>query len=126
MQTYRTRVVGRPQSATKDGRSRKSRQKHRLGWLKFEEQFRERYPRFLHDLARSSPTISSTEIEICAMLLEAMPSWQIADVLGIAERSVENHRSNIRHKFGLSSHQSLHTFLLGVVGTTNGPPPPKS
>jgi DNA-binding CsgD family transcriptional regulator len=118
MHTYSTNVAERPQAATRDGRSRKARQKHRLGWMKFEGQFRERHPRFLQELARGYPTLSGTELEICAMLLEALPSWQIADVLGIAERSVENHRSNIRKKFNLHSHQTLHTFLLGVMGST--------
>jgi DNA-binding CsgD family transcriptional regulator len=87
--------------------------------MKFESQFRDRHPSFLQELARAYPTLSGTELEICAMLLEALPSWQIADVLGIAERSVENHRSNIRRKFSLSSHQTLHTFLLGVMGSTH-------
>ncbi|MBS1903617.1 MAG: helix-turn-helix transcriptional regulator [Bacteroidetes bacterium] len=113
-----TSVAVTPQPTTKDGRSRTARRKHRLGWLKFEEQFRQRHPHFLGELARLFPTLSRTELEICAMLFEAMPSWQIAEVLSITERSVENHRSNIRRKFSLTPSQHLHSFLLGVIGAT--------
>lgn len=106
-------VGGRPTTGIK-GHNRKSRQKHRIGWVKFEEHFLERFPNYLHELARSHPNLSKTEVEVCAMLRDGLSSWEIADILGITERSIENHRCNIRHKFGLETSQNLHTFLLAI------------
>lgn len=47
------------------------------------------------------------------MLRESLLSWEIADQLSITERSVENHRSNIRRKLGLKQEQNLQMFLVG-------------
>ena len=47
------------------------------------------------------------------MLREAFVSWEIAEQLSITERSVENHRSNIRRKLGLTQQQNLQMFLVG-------------
>jgi AraC family chitin signaling transcriptional activator len=91
----------------------RSRIKKREGWVKFEDQFQLRHPDFLHRLARSFPELSSSELQICAMLRESLRSWQIADILFISERSVDNHRCNIRRKLRLLQEQNLKTFLIG-------------
>jgi DNA-binding CsgD family transcriptional regulator len=92
---------------------RRSRAKQHVGWLKFESHFKVHHPEFLHSLARQFPLLSPTELHICAMLRESFVSWEIAHKLSITERSVENHRSNIRRKLGLSAEQNLQTFLVG-------------
>jgi DNA-binding NarL/FixJ family response regulator len=92
---------------------RRSRAKQHIGWLKFEMQFKARHPNFLHDLAKQFPLLSPTELHICAVLHESFLSWEIAMQLSITERSVENHRSNIRRKLGLSPEQNLQMFLIG-------------
>ena len=107
-------LEGDSASQTAARSERKSRAKQRIGWLKFEEQFRSRYPSYLHDLARNFPTLSRTELQICAMLRESLLSWEIADMLYISERSVENHRCNIRKKLALASRQKLQSFLIGL------------
>ena len=92
---------------------RKSRAKQHIGWLKFELQFKTHHPAFLHELAKRFPLLSPTELHICAMLRESLLSWEIAEQLSITERSVENHRSNIRKKLSLSPAQNLQMFLVG-------------
>lgn len=91
----------------------RSRIKKREGWLKFEGQFQLLHPDFLPRLARSFPALSPSELQICAMLRESLRSWQIADILFISERSVDNHRCNIRRKLCLAQEQNLKTFLIG-------------
>lgn len=92
---------------------RRTRAKQHVGWLKFEAQFKVRHPDFLHTLAKQFPRLSPAELHICAMLREAFVSWEIAEQLSITERSVENHRSNIRRKLGLTPEQNLQMFLVG-------------
>jgi DNA-binding NarL/FixJ family response regulator len=92
---------------------RRTRAKQHVGWLKFEMHFKVRHPEFLHTLANRFPLLSPTELHICAMLRESYLSWEIAQQLSITERSVENHRSNIRRKLGLSPEQNLQMFLIG-------------
>jgi DNA-binding CsgD family transcriptional regulator len=89
---------------------RRSRAKQHVGWLKFESHFKVSHPEFLHSLARQFPLLSPTELHICAMLRESFVSSQ---QLSITERSVENHRSNIRRKLGLTPQQNLQMFLMG-------------
>jgi DNA-binding NarL/FixJ family response regulator len=92
---------------------RPSRAKQRAGWLRFEERFRWKHRSFLHELAKTYPKLSPTELEICAMLRESLPSREIAEILFICERSVENHRCNIRRKLSLRPDQNLQIFLIG-------------
>jgi DNA-binding CsgD family transcriptional regulator len=92
---------------------RRTRAKQHVGWLKFETHFKAQHPEFLHAIARQFPMLSPTELHICAMLRESFLSWEIAQQLSITERSVENHRSNIRRKLGLTPQQNLQMFLVG-------------
>ncbi len=92
---------------------RKSRLKLRAGWINFEKQFLVRNPHFLHDIAKAFPAMTRTELEICAMLRESLVSWQIAELLATTERTIENHRSNIRRKLSLLPNQNLQMYLIG-------------
>lgn len=87
--------------------------KREPNWQVFEEGFHARHPHFFRELIRTFPDLTPTEVHVCAMLRESMRSWEIAERLTIAEHTVENHRSNIRAKLGLSLNQNLQLFLLG-------------
>ena len=90
---------------------RRTRAKQHVGWLKFESQFKTHHPEFIHKLAKKYPALTPAELHICAMLRASLFSWEIAEELSITERSVENHRSNIRKKLGLHPDQNLQVFL---------------
>ena len=46
--------------------------------------------------------LTQKEIDVCNMIRNGLGSKQISDSLGIATRTVETHRNNIRKKFGIA------------------------
>jgi DNA-binding CsgD family transcriptional regulator len=48
------------------------------------------------------------ELRVAALVKGMLPSWKIAEMLGICEETVENHRVNIRHKLGLKQETLFH------------------
>ena len=67
---------------------------------------------FLKVLTKKYPDLSPIELQLCLMIRERMPSWQIAEKLSVKEHTIENHRSDIRRKLKLKFGRSLENFLL--------------
>ena len=61
-----------------------------------------------HSLRRFKPTMH----RILKLVAEHMTSGEIADILSISQRTVDNHRSNICRKLGLNGINSLLHFAL--------------
>jgi AraC family transcriptional regulator, chitin signaling transcriptional activator len=98
---------------SRNGGRRKSRAKTQLHWNQFEQTFNELHPNFFANLAKKHLKLSQQELHLCAMIRSGMMSYEIADQLGISERTVENHRTNIRRKLGLTNaEQELANFLM--------------
>ncbi len=56
--------------------------------------------------------LSRREIEICHMIKNGMSTKNIADLLSVSSRTVDNHRDNIRKKLNISAQNiNLTTFL---------------
>lgn len=68
---------------------------------------------FTELLRQNCPTLSLAEQKVCALLRINLNTKEIARILSISERTVENHRFRIRKKFGLSSSDNLVTFFAG-------------
>lgn len=82
-----------------------------LNWLEFEEEFRKVHPDYALKLNEKYPTLTKMEQKICAMLRVGLTSVDIAKLLFLSERNIENHRYRIRKKLCLNSEVSLHEFL---------------
>jgi DNA-binding CsgD family transcriptional regulator len=67
------------------------------------------YSGHLNAIARRYPQLSSIELHVAALVKAMLPSWQIAQLLGITEKTVENHRIDIRRKIGCDG--NLVSFL---------------
>jgi DNA-binding CsgD family transcriptional regulator len=82
-----------------------------LNWEDFDAQFRNVHPEFLHNLGKSYSALTGMERKICALLRLNLTSVDVAKLLYLSERNIENHRYRIRKKFSLSASDSLHEFL---------------
>ena len=51
-------------------------------------------------LLRAIPNLSPTELKVCLLILQELSTREIAGQLRISERTVQNHRYNIRKKMG--------------------------
>ena len=82
-----------------------------LNWEEFDKQFHSVHPVFLAKLLEKHPTLTKMEQKICSLLRLNMTSVDIAKLLYLSERNIENHRYRIRKKIALDSEVSLHEYL---------------
>ncbi|MCU0329522.1 MAG: hypothetical protein MUC47_00915 [Candidatus Kapabacteria bacterium] len=80
-------------------------------WQDFVAQFDAIHGNFISKLAQDYPTLTPTELRLCAFLRLPMPSKDIATLYHCSVRSIEKHRERMRKKFGLRPNESLTTFL---------------
>ena len=85
-----------------------------LSWREFEEEFKKVHPDYVVKLNVAYPTLTKMEQKICMMLRIGLTSVDIAKLLFLSERNIENHRYRIRKKLSLNSEVSLHEFLAKV------------
>jgi DNA-binding CsgD family transcriptional regulator len=83
-------------------------------WAPFEEQCNELHQDFVRTLAERYPTLTRAELKICALTRIDRSTKEIADILFVSVRSVQNHRYRIRKKFGIDPEANLLSFLVGI------------
>lgn len=86
-------------------------------WREFVHRFDTVHGNYLSDLAREFPTLTPTELRLCAFLRLPMPSKEVAALFHCSVRSIEKHRERLRKKFGLRPHENLTTFLAARGGS---------
>ena len=72
------------------------------------------YSDFIERLSQKYPDLLVSEKRICAMLLIDFSTKEIANVLNLSERSINNIRSKIRKKLGISESISISAFLKSI------------
>jgi FixJ family two-component response regulator len=80
-------------------------------WDKFAAHFDEVNNDLLKKLKKEFPSLSQSDLKICAYLHLNFSSKQISQLHNISVRGVEIHRYRIRKKLGLQTGQSLSDFL---------------
>jgi DNA-binding CsgD family transcriptional regulator len=83
-------------------------------WKLFETHFERAHEKFLQTLMSSYPSLSPSDLRLCAYLRMNLSSKEIAPLLKISVRGVENHRYKLRKKFNLKPEENLIDFILGM------------
>lgn len=83
-------------------------------WNSFQSQFEGMQQDFIQVLSRKYPSLSPTELKVCMLLRMRVSTKQIADIMRISPKAVENHRVSVRRKMGLDRSTDLVTTLLGT------------
>lgn len=83
-------------------------------WRRFEDQFEQVHHDFMQSLARRFPDLSNTERKVCALIRAGLSTKDIAQLLHIEDRTVEQHRFRIRRKLRLSTEVNLTTYIAGL------------
>lgn len=81
-------------------------------WHLFETNFERAHEQFLHKIKEKFPELTSRDLRLCAFLRMNLTSKEIAPLLGISVRGVENHRYRLRKKMGLEHDDSLIDMIL--------------
>lgn len=81
-------------------------------WNVFETNFEQAHETFMKNLKTHYPELTPGDMRLCAFLRMNLSSKEIAPLLGISVRGVENHRYRLRQKLGLGQNENLIGILL--------------
>ncbi len=81
-------------------------------WAVFEENFNSVHEAFLRKMKQFFPELTPGDLRLAAYLKMNLSSKEIAPLLGISIRGVENKRYRLRKKMGLPTDENLVEFLL--------------
>ena len=84
-------------------------------WKTFETNFERAHEEFILKLKTGYPKLTSSDLRLCAYLRMNLSSKEIAPLLGISVRGLENHRYRLRKKLGLDVDANLNEVMM----TTN-------
>jgi DNA-binding CsgD family transcriptional regulator/ligand-binding sensor domain-containing protein len=81
-------------------------------WQIFETNFEQAHEQFLRKIKDDFPDLTTKDLRMCAYLRMNLSSKEIAPLLGITVRGVENHRYRLRKKMGMSHDDNLIDLIL--------------
>jgi len=81
-------------------------------WQIFETNFEQAHEQFLRKIKDDFPDLTAKDLRMCAYLRMNLSSKEIAPLLGITVRGVENHRYRLRKKMGLNHDDNLIDLIL--------------
>lgn len=81
-------------------------------WNKFYDNFDLIHKSFFHNLKSNYEDLSNNDLRLCAYLRLNMSTKEIASVLGIAPKSVDQAKYRLRKKLDIDSSTTLESFLL--------------
>jgi tetratricopeptide (TPR) repeat protein/DNA-binding CsgD family transcriptional regulator len=82
-----------------------------VDWERFDAQFKAAHPEFVKNLTTTHADLTSMEVRICSLLRSSLKSQDIGRLLCLSDRTVENHRFNIRKKLALARSVDLKVYL---------------
>jgi len=83
-------------------------------WKVFEFHFEKAHEKFLQTLMNKYPQLSHSDLRLCAYLRMNLSSKEIAPLLRISYRGVENHRYRLRKKLNLKKEENLTDIILAI------------
>ena len=90
----------------------KYRIEHTKDWNIFMKLFNDIHPKFNQYIIRKCESITESELRVCNLIKMSFTTLEIADILSITKRGVEQHRYRIKKKLKLNSDLSI--FLQSV------------
>lgn len=84
-------------------------------WEHFSRHFDEVHSNFLARVKKQFPTLTTTDLKLCAYLHIDLTSKEIAQLLGISVRGVETSRYRLRKKLDIPGEVSLNAYLLEAI-----------
>jgi DNA-binding CsgD family transcriptional regulator len=81
-------------------------------WKVFEANFERAHEQFMKSLTDNYKDLTPSDLRLCAFLRMNLSSKEIAPLLGISVRGVENHRYRLRKKLNLDADNNLTEFII--------------
>ena len=83
-------------------------------WNEFEHLFNQLHENFLQKLKEQFPELTNRDLKLCAYLRMNLNSKEIAPLIGVSVRGVEDMRYRIRKKMGLDTSVNLAEFIISL------------
>lgn len=83
-------------------------------WKDFKIHFDEVHPSFFEKLRTMCPDLTDENLRICAYFKIGLSTKEIAQILGIAQRSVFGSRHRLKKKLGLGEEEDLDSFIRDI------------
>lgn len=83
-------------------------------WRLFLIRFEQKHAGFFRILKERYPDLTSNDLRLCACLKLCLDTKEIASLMNLSVRAVENSRYRLRKKLGLQSSQNLNDFLMEI------------
>ncbi len=83
-------------------------------WNHFEELFNQLHENFMQRLKETYPQLTSRDIKLCAYLRMNLDSKEMASLMGLSVRGIEDLRYRVRKKMELSTGTNLLDFILAM------------
>lgn len=83
-------------------------------WQIFENNFERAHEQFFTKIKAAYPDLTPSDLRLCAYLRMNLSSKEIAPLLGISVRGVENHRYRLRKKMNLDHDDSLADVITQI------------
>ena len=83
-------------------------------WKTFETNFERAHEEFIKKLKAEYPKLTPSDLRLCAYLRINLSSKEIAPLLGISVRGVENHRYRLRKKMELDIDANLNEIMMNL------------
>ncbi|PIB34005.1 hypothetical protein BFP72_00440 [Reichenbachiella sp. 5M10] len=83
-------------------------------WEEFENIFQQIHTEFFDQLRAKHPTLTNSEVRLCAMIHINLHSHEIASILNISSDSLRIARYRLRKKLGLEKGENLYNYIVSV------------
>jgi DNA-binding CsgD family transcriptional regulator len=83
-------------------------------WKVFETNLKKAHELFLQKMIWTYPELTQSDLRLCAYLRMNLTSKEIAPLMRVSVRAVENHRYRLRKKLKLNRNEVLNKFIIGV------------
>ena len=94
---------------------RRRQRKRNIAWEQAELASDGLYARNLKDIEAQFPVLSPMQLRVCALVKAMLPNWKIADILGITEKTLENHLRAARKRLGIAPGTRLNHVLASNI-----------
>ena len=83
-------------------------------WKVFETNLKKAHELFLQKMIWTYPDLTHSDLRLCAYLRMNLSSKEIAPLMRVSVRAVENHRYRLRKKLKLKRNVVLNEFIIGI------------
>ena len=90
-------------------------EKNNSNWEQFSNHFDEVNNGFLNKVKLKFPSLTNTDLKVCAYLQLKLSTKEIAQLMNISVRGVEISRYRLRKKLQLTTEQSINDFLNEII-----------